>query len=391
MEKSSPLSNLKILDLGRLLPNDYGTMLLADLGADVIKIEEPEKGDYMRWMPPMLENVGLLFMLSNRNKRSLTLDLRQQEGRDIFFRLLKDYDIVVESFRPDVKYKLGIDYEKLNQINPRVIMLSFTGFGQNGPNRNKPGHDLNYLGIAGCLAPLGPNGPAPTLPDLPQADMTGGAFLAMAIMAAEIQRSTTGKGQAIDLSITDCMVSFNLVNQVNMIAKAAGQPAFPIHGQVPCYNIYRTKDGRYLTLGLIEEKFWYNFCRAISREDLINKQYEDGAAGDTVRKEIEGIIEKKKLSEWLKILEGEDICYGPVYWPGESFDDPHLKERSLFVPPDCHVDRNLPQVNFPVQFSKGSTEARMAPPSLGAHSNEILTRMGYSAKKIEDLRKMRAI
>lgn len=259
MERNSPLNSLKILDLGRLLPNDYGTMLLADLGADVLKIEEPGRGDYMRWMPPMFEGMGLLFLLSNRNKRSLTLDLRHKEGLNIFHQLLKDYDCVIESFRPDVKEKLGISYENLKRINPKVIMVSFTGFGQTGPNRNKPGHDLNYQGIAGCLAPLGPDGSAPTLPNLPQADMTGGAFLAMAVMSAVIQRSVMGGGQAIDLSITDCMVSFNLVNQVNAFAKGIGQPTFPIHGQVPCYDIYKTKDGRYLTLGLIEENFGRTF------------------------------------------------------------------------------------------------------------------------------------
>lgn len=387
MNESALLSGLKILDLGRLLPSCYGTMLLGDMGADIIKVEEPGKGDYLRWMPPMVNGENIPFLISNRNKRSLTLDLRRQKGRKIFYSLLKDYDIVVESFRPSVKQKLGIDYETLKGINPRVILLSLTGFGQTSPMREKPGHDLNYAAVAGCLAPLGSDGPEPELPTLPEADMSGGMFLALAALAAHISRLSTGKGQAIDVPITDCLASLNMVNLGNAFAERTGNPILQIHGQVPSYNIYRTKDNRYITLGLVEEKFWKNFCKTISRTDLKDKQYETGSAGEAVRKEIQTVIGKRDLSEWLEIFEDSDFCYGPVYWPEEIFESGQFIGQSLSAPLNGSQAKGMFQLKFPVKFSESNPEIRTAAPGLGQHSLEILSGLGYSSNEIAEFQR----
>jgi alpha-methylacyl-CoA racemase len=264
---SQPLSGIRILDLSRLLPGAYASQMLADFGADVIKIEEPGGGDYTRFLPPYSAGgMGVFFLAINRNKRSMTLNLKAAEGREIFLHLVKRADVLLESFRPGVLARLGLDYEQLKEINPRLIYCAISGYGQDGPYRLRAGHDLNYAGYAGLLHyNRGPNG-EPAMPATQLGDLVGGSFMAViGIMAALLGRGQTGEGQIVDVAMTEgVMALLPLISAIYLnTGEAPGPGMSSLDGGLPCYNIYETQDGKYLTLAALEYKFWHTFCERI--------------------------------------------------------------------------------------------------------------------------------
>jgi crotonobetainyl-CoA:carnitine CoA-transferase CaiB-like acyl-CoA transferase len=379
------LEGIRILDLTRLLPFDYGSMLLADMGAEVIKVEDPNVGDYMRWIPPVNKEENYIFLLTNRNKKSITLDLRKDEGKKVFSRLAVDADVIFESFRPGRVKQLGIDYESVKAVNPDVIYCSCTGYGQTGPYSQRPGHDINYLGVSGVLGETGRHTGAPIIPGVPVADMTSGVFCALAICAALIGRKNSGQGQYIDISMTDCMVSYLTLHAAALFGKTE-LPVSLTGGHI-AYETFETRDGKFISFGNVEEKFWLNFCEVIGREDL--KEFTPlgkWKKQESAMQELKGLFRTKTRKEWLDLLEGKEICYGPVNELEEVFQDPQIQHREMYFEALHPVEGPIGQVALPIKFSVSPHTPRKPSPRLGEHTEEVLKKAGYSEKQIEDLR-----
>ncbi len=383
------LEGIKILDLTRLLPFSYGSMLLADMGAEVIKIEQPSVGDYMRWLPPVNKKENYVFLSTNRNKKSITLNLRKAEGKEAFFRLARNADVIFESFRPGVVKKLGIEYESIQKINPKVIYCSCTGFGQSGPYRQRAGHDINYLGVSGVLGVTGRHLGKPVVPGVPVADMTAGVFCALAISAALAGRMSSDEGQYIDISMTDCMVSY--MHLFSPALFGTTEVSLAVSGGNIRYETFETKDGKFISFGNLEDKFWFNLCDLIGREDLKECKFEEGQKQGGLMEEIKDLFRSKTREEWLSLMEGKDICYGPVNEVEEIFEDPQIKHRDMHFEIEHPVEGKIGQIGFPIKFSKHSEIFRCPPPTLGEHTEEILKEVGYTAEEIEELRGSSAI
>jgi crotonobetainyl-CoA:carnitine CoA-transferase CaiB-like acyl-CoA transferase len=386
-----PLSGYKIIDCSRLLPYQYCTLLLGDLGAEVLKIEEPGRGDYGRWddfNEPGKER--LAFPMANRNKKSLTLNLKVKTGREIFIKLVEKYDVVLETFRPGAMQRLGLDYGSVKEINPRIIYCSGTGFGQTGPYRFKAGHDINYISLAGILGVSGIQTGRPVIPGVPFADMVGGGvFTALAIIAALLGREKTGEGTYIDVAMTDVMTSLNIMNIAIALAQkgSRGMMPFSLRGLSLCYNVYETKDGKFISIGDLESKFWGNFCRAIGREDLIDRNYHNYQEGDEITENLKAVFAAKTQAEWIDFMKGVDDCFSPVYSPEETLEDPHLKSRGMISQIADPKRGDTVQIGFPALFSEELNYLRAPAPFLGENTNEILQDLGYSLEEIEKLKR----
>lgn len=393
-----PLNGVRILDLSRLLPGAYASQMLADFGADVIKIEEPGSGDYGRFMPPHgAGGMSLYFLAINRNKRSMTLNLKTERGREIFRRLVKDADVVLESFRPGVLERLDLGYAQLKEINPRLVYCAISGYGQDGPYRLRAGHDLNYAGYAGLLDyNRGPNG-EPAMPPTQLGDLAGGSFLSViGIMAALLGREQTGAGRMVDVSMTEgVMALLPLVAATFLNTGQAPRPGTsPLDGGLPCYNIYATSDGKHITLAALEYKFWHTFCTRIGHLELLPFHLPAGPeereqASETLR----AIFKSRTRDEWLAELAEIDACVGPVYTLDEALNDPHAQARGTSVSggqvgADGETFRTLP--SFP-RISGVEPEQRYTPPDLGQHTNALLLELGYSEAEIEHLKTEGAI
>jgi crotonobetainyl-CoA:carnitine CoA-transferase CaiB-like acyl-CoA transferase len=387
-----PLEGIKILDLTRLLPGPYGTMLLADLGAEVIKIEEPERGDYYRWTPPYLNNVSSRHLLLNRNKKSVTLNLKAPEGKSILLKLVElGADVLIEQFRPGVMDRLGVGYEALKKINPRIIYCSLTGYGQNGPYRDLASHDVNYIGLGGVLGLTGPKGGPPVIPGIQIADLVGGGlYSVIGILTALLARQKTGRGQHIDISMFDGVVS--LLTDGALAYFADGKPPGPgerrLTGGLPQYQVYQTKEGKYLAVGALEEKFWANLCRLIGRPEWAEKIPREGEPrAEEMKKEMAAVFRTRTQKEWLDLLMNEDTCVGPVQSLDEVFADPHVLSRRMLVETEHPKAGRVRQIGVPLKFSETPGEIRGPAPEIGEHTEEILGALGYSAEDAARLRK----
>jgi len=386
------LEGVKILDLSRLMPFEYSTLLLADFGAEVLKVEEPKIGDYMRWMAPKLKKESSVFCMCNRNKKSMTLNLKSEEGKGIIRKLVKEYDVLFESFRPGVMKKLGLDYDSLREINPRLIFCSATGYGQDGPYKDRPGHDINYIALTGILEATGKHTGAPVIPGITISDMTIGIFSAFAMLVGIMARNRTGVGQYIDMSMVDCMVSYNMLGIASYISKKFfGSSSLDVTGETVCFNVFKTKDGKFLSFGNLEERFWMNFLKLIGREDLKEYQFTLGEKRDQVMDELQNVFKTKTREEWLTLLEGQDICYAPVNTIEDLFADPHIKHRQMFFEMEHPVEGKVMQIKSPFIFSETPVETRTPSPSLGEHTEKILKEFGYNDEEINELRERRVI
>lgn len=388
------LQGISILDLTRLLPGATCTMLLADLGADVLKIEQPGTGDYNRAFAPINRKESGSFLLLNRNKRSLTINLKSAEGKEIFLRLVKNADVVVEGFRPGVMDRLGIGYATLSEINPRIVMCSISGFGQTGPLRETAGHDVNYLALTGALQLFGTPATGPIVPGLSIADVGGGSLMAVyAILSALFASARSGEGQYIDVSMTDGLITWLAYHAADAlfggIEPRGGER--PFLGAAPCYNIYECADHRHISLGIIEPHFWTAFCDLIGHPEWKESQWPSGESASNQFMVLRDLFRSEPMLEWAARLEDADIPAAPVNTMAEALAHPQMKARELLYTCDHPVEGAIPQLGFPVKFSRTPAAHRMPPPLLGEHNEEVLSRLGYTGEEISRMREKKII
>jgi crotonobetainyl-CoA:carnitine CoA-transferase CaiB-like acyl-CoA transferase len=385
-----PLEGIRVLDLSRLLPGPFATMILADFGAEVIKVESPIQGDYMRWWPPFYtkdtNKESATFLHLNRNKKSIILNLKDAEGQEIFYRLAKKSDIVFESFRPGVMNKLKIDYDTISKINPQIIYCSLSGYGQNGPYKDLPGHDVNYLGVAGVGSLTG-EPDHPKLIGVQIADIgAGGLNAVLAILMSIIVRNKTGRGQYIDVSMLDGSMTWLAFAFPRYLASKE----IPMRGDDlltggrPGYGIYKTKDNKFVAVGALEKKFWMNLCTTIKREDLIEST-------DMEKKEIveclKSVMLTKTREEWFEISKQTDICISPVYELNEIAEDPQVQAREMIVDFEDERFGNIKYIGMPFKLSETPGSIRTRAPGYGEHTEEILRSLNYSDQEIETFHK----
>jgi len=393
-ERPSALKGLKVLDASRLLPAALCTQMLADLGAEVIKVEEPGRGDYQRAFPPMGRADSGTFLLCNRNKKSITLNLKSARGKEIFRQMAADSDIVVEGFRPGVMNRLGLGYEQLQADNPRLIYCALSGFGQEGPYKSVAGHDLNYMGIAGALPLFAKDAGEPLVPGLLVADIGGGSLMAIyGILAAVIARQGTGEGQMVDVSMLDGAMSFLTYHAAEpLFAKFEPRGGeYRNAGGAPCYNIYLCQDGNYVTLGALESHFWHRFCDLAGCPEFKDDPFPDGEARGKQFEILRAIFGSRSRAEWVELFALHDIPGGPVNSMREAFDDPQVRAREMLLHVDHPVEGRIPQLGFPVKFSKTPARIDLPPPTLGQHTKEILESLGLTEAEIAELKVAGAI
>jgi crotonobetainyl-CoA:carnitine CoA-transferase CaiB-like acyl-CoA transferase len=380
-----PLKGIKVFDLSRLLPGGFCSMMLGDFGAEVVKVEEPGRGDYVRWTPPFLDGQSAYFLSINRNKRSMVLDLKNPKGTDVFLRLARGADVVLESFRPGVMDRLGIGYQHIARVNPRIIYCSISAFGQSGPYRHREGHDLNCLALAGLLSITGIKGGPLIIPGIQLSDYAGGMMGVIAILIALTGRQKNGRGQYCDISMLDTVASWMGMPMIKYLADGVlpGPQGSMFNGALACYNVYQTKDDHYVVLGAMEEKFWKSFCNLIERKDLIPLQWEGQAIQEKMREELSLLFRKKKRAEWLKLLDGQGTCFSPVLNIEEAFQFPPLRERGMFQGIQRKGGKKFLQVGFPIKISKTPAAYSIPPPRMGQDSRSVLQKAGFSLQEIQ--------
>ena len=388
------LDGIKVLDLSRLLPGPYCSMMLADLGAEVLKVEDPALGDYARQREPQVAGVGGMFQILNRNKKSLTLNLKHPEGVEIFYKLTKGADVILEGFRPGVMDRLGVGYEKIRQINPRIIYCSLTGYGQDGPYKDLVGHDINYLSYGGVLGISGPNDGAPMSAGVQIADIGGGGMMAViGILTAIIAREKLGKGQFIDISMLDGVISWmaNHAGDYFASGKVPKKGEGRLGGGLACYTVYETRDGKYISIGALEEKFWANLCRILGKEEFIAGQYDYGPKQEEIKAELSKLFLTKERDEWVRLLNQVDICASPVYNLDEVFNDPQVRYRNMVLEIEHPTAGKIRQINNPLKLSETPPAIKTPAPLLGEHTEQTLKELGYSPEEISRLRQQKVI
>lgn len=402
-----PLDSIKILDLSRMLPGPYCSMILGDLGAEIIRVENP-RYPYSN-LPPLYRKGRYKESAFNailmRNKKSIALNLKKKEGKKIFYDLAKDADVILETFRPKVIDKLKIDYKTISQINPSIIYCSLTGYGQDGPYEQLAGHDMNYLGICGIMDLNRPRMHyhqeneirKPIVPGMQCADIGGALVAAIAIQGAIIERDRNpkNKGQYIDVSMLDSAFSFMPMAAAYHFAQEINEKSVrsenPLHGAMPYYSVYRTKDNKYLTIGAIEMKFWHQLCEALGRDDLKLKQNVRGIEKEALFQDLQKEFLKKTQAEWMEIFEDYDTCVMPVKDFSQACQDPQIKARNMVVEQAHPQFEKIPNIASPIKYSRTPLRIRSLAPKMGEHTEKILSDLNYSKQKIKELKKKKII
>jgi alpha-methylacyl-CoA racemase len=391
---SGALDDVKVLDLTRLLPGGFCSLLLADFGADVVKVEDTAMGDYVRWAPPYygdeshqpLGTRSALYLALNRGKRSIRLDLKSDAGRNSFLRLAESADVVLESFRPGVLDKLGCGYDALSQANPGIVYCAITGYGQTGPHTARAGHDMNYLGLTGLLGLTGEPGGRPIQAAGQIADLGGGALMAaFGVMAALRERERSGQGQLVDVSMTDGALSW--------LAMVAAQ--YLCDGEVPqrgrgmltggasCYLPYECSDGGWVTCGALEPKFWQAFCEGVGRPDLLEHQF--APPGSEGREQVAEVFRSRTRAEWQAFNDEHDAMIEPVLDLDEALDSDLVRQREMVVELDQPELGTVRLLGVPIKLSRTEGDATRPAPALGEHTEAVLGEAGFSEQEVGEL------
>lgn len=370
------LTGIRVLDMSRLLPGPYCTMLLADFGAEVIKIEEPGKGDYSRSFPPFLKDFGYWHLQLNRNKQSVVLDLKSEEGKNIFLELVKTADVVVESYRPGVLKKLGVDYEAAAKVNPKIIYCSLSGYGSTGPLAHKADHDLGYLSLAGVTAMSGEADGAPAIPGVLMADMNAALSAGMSIMIALRHAALTGQGQEIDISLFN--VAMNLMPGAASLFFGSGFVAERgnnwLTGAYANYNIYATADGRYVSVGCLEKKFWRNLCIGLGKEELID-MIDNESNHPYLKEQLAEAFKQKTMREWEEFFADKDACVTPVLNFKEAVESEQVQANEMVLNVRDDELGEYQQLGFAMKLSKTPAQLNKRAPRLGEDTEKILAQL----------------
>jgi alpha-methylacyl-CoA racemase len=392
----SALSDLRVLDLSRLLPGGFCSLLLADFGAEVLKVEDTGMGDYVRWSPPYHEGAddsakSALFLALNRGKRSIRLNLKEQAGRQVLLELVREHDVLLESFRPGVMERLGVGYERLREQNPALVYCAVTGYGQDGPYTARSGHDMNYLGLNGLLGLTGDAGGAPVQSAGQIADIGGGALMAaFGILAALRERERSGDGQLVDVSMFDGSLSWLAMVAARYLCdgEVPRRGELELAGRLICYRPYACKDG-WVTLGALEPKFWQAWCSGVGREDLVEKQFE--APGSEAHAQVEQIFVERSREEWRRFASEHDCCLEPVLDLDEALDSELVRARQMVVELDQPGTDGVKLLGVPVKLSRTPGAPAGPGPALGEHTGEVLASLGYSPEEIAALERSGAV
>src|SRR3989441_1878558 len=382
--RSKPLSGIRVLDLTRLLPGPVATLHLADMGADVVKIEDTETGDYARAMGPARGRSSVFFQLVNRNKGAIRLDLKQPQGREVLLRLARKADVIVEGFRPGVMAKLGAGYDDLAAVNPRLVYCSITGYGQDGPYADRAGHDINYIGYAGVGDQI-VNEEAPVVPNFQIADLLGGALTpVMGILAALIDAKSSGRGRHVDVAMTDAVFAHAIFPLLGFLehGKTPARGSGMLDGGLPCYNVYRTRDGRWMAVGALERKFWETLCDILGCGELKGKHIVYGAEAMPVKERLATSFASRTQHEWSEVFARADCCGSPILTVDAAPWNERLRARGRAI-----VREGLAQLAPPVKFSEFEFAIVRPAPGSGEHTDEVLREAGFRDAEIAALRR----
>jgi alpha-methylacyl-CoA racemase len=384
------LSDVRVLDLSRLLPGGFCSLLLADFGAEVLKVEDTGMGDYVRWSAPGYEGAdesarSALFLALNRGKRSIRLNLKDEAGRAVLLKLVREHDVLLESFRPGVMDRLGVGYERLREENPGLVYCALTGYGQGGPYTARSGHDMNYLGLNGLLGLTGEAGGPPVQSAGQIADIGGGALMAaFGILAALRERERSGRGQLVDVSMFDGSLAWLALVAAKYLCdgETPRRGDLELAGRLVCYRPYACKDG-WVTLGALEPKFWQEWCRGVGREDLVDKQFE--RPGSEAHGEVERIFLERSRAEWHAFAEEHDCCLEPVLDLDEALGSELVRAREMIVELDQPGADGVRLLGVPVKLSRTPGAPAGPAPALGEHTREVLAGLGYGDEEIDSL------
>jgi crotonobetainyl-CoA:carnitine CoA-transferase CaiB-like acyl-CoA transferase len=375
-----PLAGIRVLDLSGLLPGPFCTLVLADLGAEIIKVEDVKGGDGIRAMGPFVGGESAYFLALNPGKKSISLNLKAPAGRALFLRLARQADVIIESFRPRTVDRLGVGYEAVRTVNPRIVYCSISGFGQDGPDRDRAGHDLDFLARSGILGLCGRPGAAPTIPPVQIADLSSAMYAAIGILASLRESERTGRGAHLDIGMLDSTLAWMVMPVAEYSAgERGGRGRLPLTGKYPCYNVYRTRDGQDVCLAALERKFWEGFCRATGRDDLLPLQFSERPEDFAL---VEGVFAGRTRDEWGSLLEGADFCGEVVRSLDEVLEDPQVKHRGLVIAPPAGGPAVI-RLGHPLRDREEN--GSRACPGHGEHTAEVLREIGVSDAELSEL------